>query len=70
MADLYLSLVSVDGQGQASFRFFVNPGIGLLWLGAAVMALGGVVAAWPSRAASAQARAPREVAERREEVPV
>jgi cytochrome c-type biogenesis protein CcmF len=60
MVDLYASLVSVDGEGGASFRFFVNPGIGLLWFGGAVMVLGGIVAAWPAR--------PRS--ERREQVPV
>jgi cytochrome c-type biogenesis protein CcmF len=68
LADLYLSLVSVDERG-AAFRFYVNPGIGLLWLGGAVMALGGVVAAWPGRSRTARPAQAFEV-ERREEVPV
>jgi hypothetical protein len=34
------------------------------------MALGGVVAAWPTRSRPARALAPVEVEERREEVPV
>jgi cytochrome c-type biogenesis protein CcmF len=69
LRDLYLSLVSVDGQG-AAFRFFVNPGMGLLWLGGAIMVLGGVVAAWPTGPRRARALAPLEVEERLEEVPV
>jgi cytochrome c-type biogenesis protein CcmF len=54
LVDLYASLVTVDGGSRAVFRFFVNPGIGLLWLGGAVMAIGGVVAAWPTRARTAR----------------
>ena len=69
LVDLYASLVTVDGGGQAAFRFFVNPGIGLLWLGGGVMALGGVVAAWPTTARTA--RPPVVTAtDRREEVRV
>ena len=48
MVDLYASLVSIDlADPTATVRFFVNPGIGLLWLGGAVIAFGGLVAAWP-----------------------
>ena len=67
MVDLYASLVTVENDTRASFRFFVNPGIGLLWLGGAVMALGGVVAAWPTepRAASPRGRNPWPSAARR-----
>ena len=69
LVDLYASLVTVDGGGQAAFRFFVNPGIGLLWLGGGVMALGGVVAAWPTTARTV--RPPVVTAtDRREEVRV
>jgi cytochrome c-type biogenesis protein CcmF len=70
MVDLYASLVTVENDTRASFRFFVNPGIGLLWLGGAVMALGGVVAAWPTRPRAASPRGPKRLAERREEVTV
>ncbi|HET7236645.1 MAG TPA: cytochrome c-type biogenesis CcmF C-terminal domain-containing protein, partial [Actinomycetota bacterium] len=70
MTDLYLSLVSVDGQGQASFRFFVNPGVGLLWFGGAVMAIGGVLAAWPSRSRPTRTAAELGIAESRQEVTV
>jgi hypothetical protein len=31
MVDLYASLVTVENDTRASFRFFVSPGIGLLW---------------------------------------
>jgi len=68
MVDLYASLVSVDEDGGASFRFFVNPGIGLLWVGGAVMALGGIVAGWPVGSRSRTAPAALEIAERREHV--
>ena len=64
------SLVTVEDQTRASFRFFVNPGIGLLWFGGAVMALGGVVAAWPSGPRPASTPRPEPVVGRREEVSV
>lgn len=71
MTDLYVSLVTTEGGTRASFRFFVNPGIGLLWLGGAVMALGGIVAAWPrTRRGAPQAGVPAARTERREEVRV
>ncbi|MGA9162473.1 MAG: cytochrome c-type biogenesis CcmF C-terminal domain-containing protein, partial [Actinomycetota bacterium] len=70
MVDLYASLVTAQNGSRASFRFFVNPGIGLLWLGGAVMALGGIVAAWPLGSRPAGPSAPEPVVERREEVSV
>ena len=69
LVDLYASLVTVDGGEQAAFRFFVNPGIGLLWLGGAVMALGGVVAAWPTHARTTRTPVP-SLPDTREEVRV
>src|SRR6266540_161597 len=65
MVDLYASLVTVEDDTRASFRFFVNPGIGLVWLGGAVMALGGIVAAWPTRPRAATPRGLEPLAERR-----
>jgi cytochrome c-type biogenesis protein CcmF len=48
--DLYSSLVGVEGGGRrATFRFFLNPGVTWLWIGGAVMALGGLFALWPGR---------------------
>jgi len=70
MVDLYASLVTVENDTRASFRFFVSPGIGLLWLGGAVMALGCIVAAWPTRPRAASPRDSEPVAERRQEVTV
>jgi cytochrome c-type biogenesis protein CcmF len=71
LRDLYLSLVSVEDAGPTVvLRFFVNPGIGLLWLGGLVIALGGVIAAWPARSRAAPSPALGSVAEPREEVRV
>jgi cytochrome c-type biogenesis protein CcmF len=71
MRDLYASLVSVDIEGPAAaLRFVVNPGIGLLWVGGFVIAIGGLVAAWPARARPFRTPLPEEVAEAREEVRV
>jgi cytochrome c-type biogenesis protein CcmF len=49
--DLYSSVVGFDGDvgERATFRFFLNPGVMWLWVGGAIMSLGGLVAAWPSR---------------------
>jgi cytochrome c-type biogenesis protein CcmF len=48
--DLYASVISLqDEGGSATFRFYRNPGISWLWIGGAVMALGGAAAAWPAR---------------------
>ncbi|MGZ8626375.1 MAG: heme lyase CcmF/NrfE family subunit [Actinomycetota bacterium] len=71
MRDLYASLVAVETEGPtASLRFIVNPGIGLLWLGGLVTALGGVVAAWPARAAPGSPTRTEPPVGRREEVRV
>jgi cytochrome c-type biogenesis protein CcmF len=48
--DLYASVISLqDDGGSATFRFYRNPGVTWLWVGGALMALGGAVAAWPAR---------------------
>jgi cytochrome c-type biogenesis protein CcmF len=44
--DFYSSVLAFDGQG-ATFRFFLNPGVLWLWVGIAIVALGGLLAAWP-----------------------
>jgi cytochrome c-type biogenesis protein CcmF len=66
--DLYASVLGFEGDGQrATFRFFLNPGVTWLWVGGAIVALGGLLAAWPGprhRAARAPRRAtPRAMAE-------
>ena len=48
--DLYASVISLqDNGGEATFRFYRNPGVNWLWFGGLVMALGGIAAAWPDR---------------------
>ena len=48
--DLYASLISLQHDGKsATFRFYHNPGVNWLWVGGAIMALGGAAAAWPGR---------------------
>lgn len=48
--DLYVSVVALDPEGsRATFRLHLNPGVVWLWVGGAVMLLGGVLAAWPER---------------------
>ncbi len=50
LRDLYASVTAFDAGGQdATFRFFLNPGVSWLWVGGAIITLGGVLAAWPSR---------------------
>jgi cytochrome c-type biogenesis protein CcmF len=50
LKDLYASVVVVDAGGRtATFRFFLNPGVLWLWVGGAIVALGGLLAMWPSR---------------------
>jgi cytochrome c-type biogenesis protein CcmF len=50
LKDLYSSLVGLEGGGKlATLRVFLNPGVLWLWVGGAVMALGGLFALWPSR---------------------
>jgi cytochrome c-type biogenesis protein CcmF len=59
LRDLYSSVLGFDAEG-ATFRFFLNPGVLWLWVGAAVMALGGLLAAWPSRRMPVPLPAPAE----------
>jgi cytochrome c-type biogenesis protein CcmF len=49
--DLYASVIGFEGEHgeEATFRFFLNPGVLWLWVGGAIMALGGLLAAWPVR---------------------
>jgi cytochrome c-type biogenesis protein CcmF len=43
-------VVGVEQDGErATFRFFLNPGMTWLWVGGAVMVLGGLLAVWPTR---------------------
>jgi cytochrome c-type biogenesis protein CcmF len=48
--DLYASTLALQDDGRtATFRLYHTPGVSWIWLGALVMALGGVLAAWPQR---------------------
>jgi cytochrome c-type biogenesis protein CcmF len=51
LKDLYSSVIGFDGDAgeRATFRFFLNPGVMWLWVGGAIMAFGGLLAAWPGR---------------------
>ena len=54
LRDFYSSVIGFQGEGdEATFRFFINPGVTWLWVGGAIMALGGLLAAWPRRRRSA-----------------
>jgi cytochrome c-type biogenesis protein CcmF len=57
LRDLYSSVLAFDA-GGATLRFFLNPGVLWLWVGAAIMALGGVMAAWPVRRTPLEVRTP------------
>ena len=52
--DLYLSAMQIDDAGAyVGLRVFMNPLVGWIWFAAAVMVLGCLIAAWPSRSGSA-----------------
>jgi cytochrome c-type biogenesis protein CcmF len=48
LKDLYSSVIGFGAEG-ATFRFFLNPGVMWLWVGGFIVAVGGLVAAWPDR---------------------
>jgi cytochrome c-type biogenesis protein CcmF len=47
--DLYLILAGFEQDKTASFRVLINPLVIWLWIGGAVLLVGGVVAWWPTR---------------------
>jgi cytochrome c-type biogenesis protein CcmF len=48
--DLYASVIGFDqGGARATLRLFENPGVMWLWVGGFIVAVGGLVAAWPGR---------------------
>ena len=47
--DVYVFVSSVDGADAASVRVFVNPLTPLVWLGGALMLVGGILCWWPER---------------------
>ena len=59
--DVYVSLLAVNTQaGTISLRVEVHPLINWLWIGGAVMALGGIIALWPGRGRRRKAPAMRD----------
>ena len=48
--DLYVVPSSLQEDGSAGFRIFVNPMIWWIWVAGPVMVLGTVIALWPQRA--------------------
>jgi cytochrome c-type biogenesis protein CcmF len=62
--DLYSTLLGLQGGGRlATFRFFLNPGVTWLWIGGAIMALGGLFALWPQRRRTTKLLAAQRVRE-------
>ncbi len=63
LSDLYISVLAFDSRGStASFRLLVNPGVTWLWVGAAVMVLGGLGVLFPVRSSRpAEAEAPAKL---------
>jgi cytochrome c-type biogenesis protein CcmF len=47
--DVYVFVSSIDGADAASVRVFVNPLTPLVWMGGALMLLGGILCWWPER---------------------
>jgi len=59
--DLYATVLGFEPDGErATFRFFHNPGVMWLWVGGGIMALGGLLAAWPSRRRTREVEPPAE----------
>ncbi|MBU2534929.1 MAG: cytochrome c-type biogenesis CcmF C-terminal domain-containing protein [Chloroflexota bacterium] len=49
LEDLYVILAGWDTNGTAAFKVLVNPMVIWIWVGGGLLALGGVVAYWPTR---------------------
>jgi cytochrome c-type biogenesis protein CcmF len=46
--DLYLILAGFEPDGLASFRVLINPLVVWLWIGGAMLLIGGAIAWWPA----------------------
>ena len=62
MRDLYLALGDNRGNGRYAIRVYVSPLAPLIWLGALVMALGGMLSLWGRVRVGARASASETVA--------
>jgi cytochrome c-type biogenesis protein CcmF len=47
--DLYVVLASLEPDGLAAFQVLINPMVVWLWIGGAVLIVGTLIAAWPTR---------------------
>ena len=60
MDDVYVVMAASGADGAASFHVFVNPLVAFLWLGGALLVVGGLISWWPEAAPMvADARAGR-----------
>lgn len=66
-ADLYVVLAGWDQQGNATFHVFINPLVQLIWVGIAVMALGGVFVTFPDKQPAASAASQKSRSEVKDE---
>jgi len=55
--DLYVILAGLGEDGTANFRVIINPLMMWMWVGAAVLTVGTVIAFWPERGEALQNRA-------------
>ncbi|WP_373048966.1 heme lyase CcmF/NrfE family subunit [Vulgatibacter sp.] len=61
--DIYLSMMSIDGKGNLGLRAFLEPMVGWIWFGTAIIVLGSLLSMWPRRSlATASARSRQPVA--------
>ncbi|MFB3910308.1 MAG: heme lyase CcmF/NrfE family subunit [Candidatus Eisenbacteria bacterium] len=51
--DLYVVLAGLDGQGEASFKVYLNPLVSWFWWGGIVICLGGILVLLPRRRTAA-----------------
>ena len=49
LTDLYVFLDNWNGPAQATIRVFINPLVSLVWYGALLMLLGGIICWWPEK---------------------
>ena len=48
--DVYIVMAAFGQDGAASFHIFVNPLVAFLWLGGALLVIGGLISWWPEAA--------------------
>jgi len=53
--DFYVIFSGIDAGGKGLFRVLVNPLLVWIWIGCFVLAVGGIIAIWPSKTRTAEA---------------